>query len=392
MPQTQGNRQRPQRRVFRGRGGPTDGNIPPPKTVRPRVKYRAEEKKETGGGRGEDFACAGSDRENESACEIGSSEATEPTPLVNESDAMQNDGLLEEIDHLKQRINNVQSSLQTSKLSNPTKWRANCLHPARNVVNEWRSVVKYHNLSSIRSYTKSDGRADSGNDKNADDIGSDAVHSLSLSVFGLIQTSLQTGPLVGSNPGYFKRCGGEVATIALYFLKEIVELAEWKENCDKSLTGASDDRSNQSSCGNQANTMPALDERGERCELVTAVPNEYSDAYSDNESDSTSSGNTLDSNDAELSIKPQSVNMLEINSPTNPHQERMLLNLQCAFLFTEKQSQRFLQWLRNAENASQRNRPPTKAAHKLQSQKSKKQNLKDLKMERKMKKKKKGGK
>ena len=36
---------------------------------------------------------------------------------------------------------------------------------------------------------------------------------------------MQTGPLVGSNPGYFKRCGGDVASIALEFLTDVIGLA-----------------------------------------------------------------------------------------------------------------------------------------------------------------------
>ena len=39
-----------------------------------------------------------------------------------------------------------------------------------------------------------------------------------LQVYGLIQMAMQTGPLKASNPGYFKRCGADVAKMALVFL------------------------------------------------------------------------------------------------------------------------------------------------------------------------------
>jgi hypothetical protein len=50
------------------------------------------------------------------------------------------------------------------------------------------------------------------------------------------------------------------------------------------------------------------------------------------------------------------------------------------------------QWFGNAENAIERNTTPSKSASKLQSLKSKKQTLKELKIQRKHKKKKKGDK
>ena len=46
----------------------------------------------------------------------------------------------------------------------------------------------------------------------------DLVKEIAIEVYGLIQMAMQTGPLVGSSPGYFKRCGAEVAEIALKFI------------------------------------------------------------------------------------------------------------------------------------------------------------------------------
>ncbi len=44
----------------------------------------------------------------------------------------------------------------------------------------------------------------------------------SLQIYGLIQMAMQTGPLKGSNAGYFKRCGKDVAIMARVFLTKCV--------------------------------------------------------------------------------------------------------------------------------------------------------------------------
>ena len=45
---------------------------------------------------------------------------------------------------------------------------------------------------------------------------------LSIAIYELIQHALQCGPLAGGKPGYFKRCGSQVATMVHAFLVEIV--------------------------------------------------------------------------------------------------------------------------------------------------------------------------
>ena len=58
------------------------------------------------------------------------------------------------------------------------------------------------------------------------------INSIALKIFGLIQTSMQVGPLKGSNPGYFKRCGVEVAIMAQIFLRDCVVIAIDDTCCD----------------------------------------------------------------------------------------------------------------------------------------------------------------
>jgi hypothetical protein len=47
----------------------------------------------------------------------------------------------------------------------------------------------------------------------------------SLAVFEMIQQATQAGPLAGSKPGYFKRCGGEVAKVVETFLDQVIPQA-----------------------------------------------------------------------------------------------------------------------------------------------------------------------
>jgi hypothetical protein len=78
-----------------------------------------------------------------------------------------------------------------------------------------------------------------------------------------------------------------------------------------------------------------------------------------------------------------------LTPPSNAalRREKVICILQNTFLFTEKQSAKFYQWMCNAEVASRNKKPPSKSAVKLQSLKSKKQKQKELKIERKKKKK-----
>jgi hypothetical protein len=165
--------------------------------------------------------------------------------------------VLNEINHVRKRIMNIQESIQSSPaMADPNIWKENCLNAILNCVNEWRSIVAYH------------GHEDSNEDKNlmvgghsidAVDECSHLDHDVTLTrspielsneieesdsirtgadfcmnsnndyskettrqLYGLIQMALQTGPLKASNPGYFKRCGVLVATMAKEFLEECI--------------------------------------------------------------------------------------------------------------------------------------------------------------------------
>ncbi|KAL9178896.1 hypothetical protein ACHAXT_011869 [Thalassiosira profunda] len=394
--QHQGHRGQP-RRVFRGSGGPTDGRLPPKKTARRKVKYPHQAEVSEGdelaaGGcngpmRGEDDGHAEGERENELAYDEDKlSEGAMQQLSLDEADgALEEDEAHREIAHLRKRIHNVQSALQTSQgLSNPEKWRTNCLFPARNVAREWRSILAYHFANGGASESTEGGNRDA----DSDDDRRDLLHSTAREVFGLIQMSLQTGPLVGSNPGYFKRCGGEVASVAFQFLSEIRDLAAVgvDESCKDEVA---DEAGGRCSDGRKTRPGDASAEILEGDLQKEADANCYrstsdSDSDDDEQSESESSCNSsLESEGVVQETDGQEAGL--------PKQAQTIHNLQSTFLFTEKQSQRFCQWLRNAEKAAEQNKPPSKSAQKLQSQKSKKQRNKELKKERKLKKKTRGG-
>ncbi|KAL7527030.1 hypothetical protein ACHAXR_001766 [Thalassiosira sp. AJA248-18] len=299
--------------------------------------------------------------------------------------------------------------------------------PVRNAVKEWRSILLFHcsvDTNNTKHYDGNNedgvvavGNGENNNGINGNDHRNNSLNSSSQKVFGLIQMSMQSGPLVGSNPGYFKRCGGEVASMAYEFLSEIVQLAEGvngkiidAKKCIDGSVGDSfsegdgacetvlgdaiteladndgkddgSDSEDNGACARVSDDAPAEDcQAGGSFEL---------DDHSLSESSSSSSCSI---HDAPIdSTVPEAKTPLSDSPAPPPSEEQIIMNnLQNGLLFSEKQSQRFCQWLRNAHKAMEKNQPPSKSAKQLQSQKSKKQKQKELKMERKMKKKKKGG-
>jgi hypothetical protein len=138
-----------------------------------------------------------------------------------------------EMQHLMRRIRNVLESIQLSAAANvnPSTWQQNVLNPVRNCIGEWRAIVKHYDQ---------------------DELDQTVCRAPALAVFELMQMSLQTGPLAGAKPGYFKRCGSEVARQALDFLhrcvagneeatflhfteKQADAIVKWKRNSAKAV-------------------------------------------------------------------------------------------------------------------------------------------------------------
>lgn len=255
------------------------------------------------------------------------------------------DGQLQvELRHLHARLRNVQLSLQTGQgLAHPPTWRTNCLLPVRNAAREWSAIVRYHHASA--------------------DAAADALlRATAPRVFGLVQAALQTGPLAGSNPGYFKRCGGDAAALACEFLGDVLEAAG----------GAAR--------GGATEEAPAEDGDGGRGPEAGAGPGSDDDGCG-SEEDAASEGG-----DGAARGAPRGG-----TRPPPGLAPRFARDLQRHLLFSEAQAQRVCRWRRDAETARDRDRPPSASSKKLQGQRSRKQRQKELKAQRNTKKKKKGG-
>jgi len=138
-----------------------------------------------------------------------------------------------EVKHLESRLKNVLESIQLSNSnSNPKIYQENVLFPVRNCVTEWLSIQKHYPPS----------------DEESDPLfPPEKRKQVSLLIFQLIQYSIQCGPLAGSKPGYFKRCGGQVAKMVYDYLitieddleflgfteKQTKVIATWKSNAQK---------------------------------------------------------------------------------------------------------------------------------------------------------------
>jgi len=372
-----------QRRIFRGRGGPRDGNLPPKKT-RVKVKYQHNHADGTSASvaqRADDDASDHADDVdiNQLSLDVKNDDDKSSTSKLDVGDNDDGDDthnpLHKEIHHLQKRIENITLSIQASPLgiSNPNTWRTNCLNPVKNVVKEWRSILSFHSASEIIE-------REGNNDDEHAEFQKLLLHETSTKVFILLQMSIQSGPLVGSNPGYFKRCGAEVASIALDFLNDVIDLAGVEAPADE------DD-------GNP-DELNTDEDNGDGKEEAISSPNSSND-------DSVSDDSISSAADDDEDMKPESVSETRLQSVSDltfeaaaatakTKQPLIIQSLQHSFLFTEKQSTRLHQWLCNAQKAVESKKLPSKSAQKLQGQKGKKQKQKELRMERKLKKKNKG--
>jgi len=276
--------------MFRGRGKFKDGNIPKKSTRRSKAaqkpdsnKYEDDESvdKETLGS-----ASIHDDERNElvhvpilgsldlsEAIAVGHITEDEPKSVEELFDeSVDEEVIRKELDHLQKRIANIQESIQLSQssLCSPSRWESNCLNAVRNCVNEWRNIVTHHGKEWTVSIDEKGTEINDDNDgqiqsdlcksRNGDrdlrcmDPDSECSKSCALKIFGLIQLSLQCGPLKGSNPAYFKRCGGDVAKMAHNFLsciviregkhefqnlrfteKQCLAIQKWMKNAEKAI-------------------------------------------------------------------------------------------------------------------------------------------------------------
>jgi hypothetical protein len=197
------------RRMFRGRGGATDRRLPKHDARR---RKRPSDTKPDGAADEEHKAVDYADIDNlEDDDDVLIVEPSviaaveEPKSLPPITPIPLTEDLIpaaKEIKHLLKRILNVSESitLSSSAISNPTTWKNNVLNAVQNTVQEWRSILMHY--SGGLEVTQ--------------------IKEPAVATYLLVQQAMQTGPLTCSNPGYFKRCGATVASVALTFLDETV--------------------------------------------------------------------------------------------------------------------------------------------------------------------------
>jgi hypothetical protein len=171
----------------------------------------------------------------------------------------------DEIRHLKKRVRNVQESIQLGSegIANPTTYQTNVLNAVENCLDEWRAILNHympcahvskerpsfedptlvepdesaiHDPDLARSAalgsllpTETTQMNPGPTQVNPEPAASgsliidpETIKETALLVYMLLQLALQCGPLTGSNPGYFKRCGGTVAHMVMEFLDKVV--------------------------------------------------------------------------------------------------------------------------------------------------------------------------
>jgi hypothetical protein len=199
------------RRIFRGRAGPTDGRLPKHSARRRRPHQPHQPRTNAPDGQivvehTEIIEVVPKMQLEDSSQQHSEQKVEEEVEEVSGADVIEsnanNSPSLKEMKHLQKRVKNVQESIQTSvSITNPTTYEQNVLNAVTNCINEWRAIAIHYNN---------------------EDLDPEQKKNTALAVYMLIQYSLQCGPLEGANPGYFKRCGSQVAKVVLEFLEGIV--------------------------------------------------------------------------------------------------------------------------------------------------------------------------
>jgi hypothetical protein len=225
-----------QRRMFRGRGGPNDRRLPKHNARRRKPHNNSSDRGETSGPKydgppqseikqkikcdeyvGDEIDELSEASEHSSMMQSGRGENEHLQPTLDDTcgDNEVRAACIKEIQHLDQRILNVQESIQTSSsIVTPSVYQEIVLNAVSNCVNEWRSIVLH--------YSRTENGKDQVDESEIKILSPGLCIETSLRVFQLIQLSLQSGPLSGAKPGYFKRCGSDTANIVAVYLEEVV--------------------------------------------------------------------------------------------------------------------------------------------------------------------------
>jgi len=347
MPSSQGLRG-PQRRIYRG-GRPTNGRPPPKGSARLKVKHPRDAATALNHDAPQPEVGVGIDGRDHPTERDDADALGPPPPDVARATAeasAPSDALQAELRHLRGRVARVREGIQTSQgLANPETWRENCLLPAGNAAHEWRAILAHH-------------LPQSGARAREEPCGA-ALHAAAADVFGLIQMALQSGPLAGSNPGYFKRCGGVAAGMGLEFLSDVLDAADGAEEEPVPTRKAADGEETSEDVERDAGGS-----EGTPDDAAAAAPPGEGDRRGNHAAAAAGASGTPEP------------------SPTGC--PRSLL------LFTEKQEAALRRWHEDARKAREKDAPPSKAAARAQGAKSKKQREREQRRQRKEKKEKRG--
>lgn len=185
------------RRTFRGRAGPTDGRL-----NKHQARRRKQNSCDDATSRNNKYGDEDESKKQTLIVKEENQQEVSEQEDVSSDETEQGNEADKEIQHLIRRVRNVRESIQLSATANanPCTWHQNVLNPVGNCVGEWRAIVSHYQ----------------------NDLEPDACKAPGLAVYELIQMGMQSGPLAGGKPGYFKRCGCDTARQALTFLDNTV--------------------------------------------------------------------------------------------------------------------------------------------------------------------------
>ena len=269
--------------------------------------------------------------------------------------------LTKEIQHVRRRIKNVREQAiqqSTVAIGNAVTYQSNVLNAVTGCFNEYRSIMLHHIVNKQQQELQEEEEALAITLSAFPTRIQSLIKETSLQVFELIQHSLQCGPLAGSNPGYFKRCGGDVASIVQQYL-------------DTMFASSSD--------ATPSSSIPVTDTQDES---TPDQQDEEEEAEEDDDDDANETSDEIIGGGEEEEEGPSQVKKDDATQS---------LRFDRSYLFfTSKQKQAIEKWKKNAHKAACNNRPPSNSVLKKQakatSQKYKKDTLQSKKKNRRIKK------
>ncbi len=293
--------------------------------------------------------------------------------------------LQNELSHFLKRMAKLQEQIHLSSiassnvLTNPQIWQTNCLNAVKNCVDQWSHIISFYHLNVDRTNTtcmnthahnimdieNTDSTSISNRIDNTDETAQELFQKIiqkeipksALQLFNLIQMVMQIGPLKGSNPGYFKRCGSDVARIAFDFLISI---------------------------SNNAYTIAFRDSQ----EDIRASNCDSDNSDLDSQHDHDINSNQNNDSDNNEKIKNNSNNGSHDIIPTKIDREDEDdsddgYDVVTQLKFTIKQRDIIQKWIINADKAVQANKGPSKSGLKMQQSSKSKKSQKKLKYKKK---------